>query len=69
MNLRKIVTIVEETESEGGRAVDPVHRVAIVLAVIENPWAGQGFVADLAPLIDELPPALPRAPHRPRGRS
>ena len=58
MKLRKLVTIIEETTSEGGRPVDPVHRVAIVLAVIENPWAGQGFVADLAPLIDEVAPQL-----------
>ena len=42
MKLRKLVTIIEETTSEGGRAVAPVHRVAIVLAVIENPWAGRG---------------------------
>ena len=58
MNVRKIVTVVEETLSEGGRPVEPVHRVAIVLAVIENPWAGQGFVEDLAPLIDEVAPEL-----------
>ena len=42
----------------GRRGVDPVHRVAIVLAVIENPWAGRGFVDDLAPLIDEVAPEL-----------
>jgi hypothetical protein len=58
VNLRKLVTIIEETTSEGGQPVDPVHRVAIVLAVIENPWSGQGFVADLAPLIDEVAPEL-----------
>jgi hypothetical protein len=58
VNVRKIVTVVEETLSEGGRPVEPVHRVAIVLAVIENPWAGQGFVEDLAPLIDEVAPEL-----------
>jgi hypothetical protein len=58
VKLRKLVTIIEETTSEGGRPVEPVHRVAIVLAVIENPWAGQGFVADLAPLIDEVAPQL-----------
>ena len=58
MKLRKLVTVIEETHSEGGRAVDPVHRVAIVLAVIENPWAGQGFVEDLGPLIDEVAPQL-----------
>lgn len=52
MNVRKIVTIVEETHSEGGRPVDPPARVAVVLAVVENPWAGQGYVDDLAPGID-----------------
>ena len=49
MNIRKIVTIVEETRTEGGREVWPAARVAIVAAVIENPWAGQGFVDDLEP--------------------
>ncbi|GGA61612.1 peptide synthetase [Pseudoclavibacter endophyticus] len=52
MNLRKIVTIVEEIVSEGGRPVDPAARVAIVAAVIDNPWAGEGFVDDLAPGIE-----------------
>ena len=58
MKLRKIVTIVEETLLEGGEPVDPVHRVAVVYAVIENPWAGRGFVRDLGPLIDEIAPEL-----------
>jgi Protein of unknown function (DUF1185). len=52
MNVRKIVTIVEDVFSEGGREVSPSARVAIVAAVISNPWAGQGFVDDLAPGID-----------------
>ncbi|QUD83217.1 amino acid synthesis family protein [Gordonia polyisoprenivorans] len=52
LNIRKIVTIVEEIRTEGGRAVTPAARVAIVAAVIENPWSGQGFVDDLAPGID-----------------
>lgn len=52
MKVRKIVTVVEEVHDEGGRAVDPPARVAIVAAVIENPWAGEGFVEDLAPGID-----------------
>lgn len=52
MNVRKIVTLVEETRSEGGREVRPAARVAVVAAVIENPWAGQGFVEDLGPGID-----------------
>jgi hypothetical protein len=53
MNVRKIITIVEEILTEGGRPVSPAARVAIVAAVIENPWAGQGFVDNLGPGIDD----------------
>lgn len=52
MKIRKIVTVFEETHSEGGRRLDTPARVAVVAAVIENPWAGQGFVQDLAPGIE-----------------
>jgi hypothetical protein len=52
MNIRKIVTVVEEIRTEGGREVWPPARVAVVAAVIENPWAGQGFVEDLNPGIE-----------------
>ena len=53
MVIRKIVTVVEEIHVEGGRAVVPAARVAVVAAVVTNPWAGQGFVDDLGPGIDE----------------
>lgn len=52
MKVRKITTIVEDVLTEGGRDVNPITRVAAVAAVIENPWAGQGFVDDLGPGID-----------------
>jgi hypothetical protein len=52
MNVRKIVTIVDEVVTEGGRTVDPPARTAVVVAVIANPWAGQGYVEDLGPGID-----------------
>jgi hypothetical protein len=58
MNVRKIVTYAEETCTEGGRRVDPPARVAVVVAVVTNPWAGQGFVDDLLPKIDEVAPEL-----------
>lgn len=48
MKVRKIVTIVEKTSREGGQTVDPAARVAIVAAVIDNPWQGKGYVADLS---------------------
>jgi hypothetical protein len=50
VTLRKLVTIVEETLSDGGRpARRPVRRAA-ALAVLENPFAGR-FVEDLEPLV------------------
>lgn len=52
MNIRKIVTVVEEIRAEGGREVWPPARIAVVAAVIENPWAGEGYVEDLNPGID-----------------
>lgn len=56
--VRSITTTVDEIHNEGGRSVDPPARVAVVLAVIENPWAGKGFVQELGPVIDEVAPEL-----------
>lgn len=58
IKVRKSVTITEEVHSEGGRAVEPVARTAVALVVIQNPWAGKGFVDDLGPLTDEVAPEL-----------
>jgi amino acid synthesis protein len=49
--VRKLVTLVEETLTEGGREVDPPLRIAAAAAVIEDPLAG-GFADDLSPLIE-----------------
>src|SRR6185369_14498929 len=49
--IRKIVTIVEETQAEGERSIDPPTRRAAAVAVIANPFAGR-YVEDLAQLID-----------------
>lgn len=54
LRYRKLFTIVEETIREGGREVSPIARVAIVGVVIDNPWAGQGFVQDLLPGINAI---------------
>ncbi|WP_338051284.1 amino acid synthesis family protein [Pseudonocardia acidicola] len=58
ITIRSITTILDEVLTEGGRPVEPTARTAIVLAVLQNPWAGQGFVEDLGPLIDEVAPQL-----------
>ncbi|MDW6022563.1 amino acid synthesis family protein [Mesorhizobium sp. BAC0120] len=49
-SIRKIVTVVEETQVEGGRSVSPPTRRAAAIAVIENPFAGQ-YVENLDVLI------------------
>src|SRR5919197_570459 len=48
--IRKIGTVVEETQMEMGRQVSPPTRRAAAIAVIENPFAGT-YVEDLSPLI------------------
>jgi len=49
--IRKLLTIVEETHTEGGRPVTPPTRKAAAIAVIANPFAGR-FVADLDELVE-----------------
>ena len=51
MEIRKVVTVVEEIRSEMGVAVNPPGRRVAALAVVKNPFAGQ-YVQDLMPLID-----------------
>src|SRR5207247_239161 len=51
VKIRKLVTVVEEILTDGGRAARrPVRKVAAV-AVIENPFAGK-FVEELTLLVD-----------------
>ena len=50
MKIRKLVTVVEEIQEDGGRRLEkPLHKVAAV-AVIENPFAGR-YVEDLQDLV------------------
>jgi hypothetical protein len=48
--IRKLLTIVEETHTEGGRPVTPPTRKAAAIAVIANQFAGR-YVADLDELV------------------
>ncbi|WP_210490868.1 amino acid synthesis family protein [Microvirga antarctica] len=51
LDIRRIVTFVEETRIEQGRPVDPAVRRAVAAAVVVNPYAGQ-YVEDLTELAD-----------------
>jgi len=56
--IRRTLLHVETTLIDGGReAARPLKLIAAV-AVIENPWAGRGFVESLRPEIKEVAPGL-----------
>ncbi len=58
LKLRKFTKFVDKTFIEGEKkAKEPVLLVSVA-AVIENPWAGKGFVEDLKPEILDLAPQL-----------
>ena len=58
LKLRKFAKFLDRTFIEGGKeAKDPVLLVSVA-AVIQNPWAGRGFVEDIKPEILELAPKL-----------
>ena len=51
LEVRKVVTQVEETLRDAGREVAPPARKAVAAAVVANPYAGR-YVEDLSPLYD-----------------
>lgn len=50
-NLRKLVHVMEEIHSDGGRELNAPIRKAAAVAVIANPFAGQ-YAEDLEPLME-----------------
>ncbi|APG47255.1 amino acid synthesis family protein [Phaeobacter porticola] len=56
--IRKTLLHVEKTLIEGGKAAPTPLTLIAAMAVIRNPWAGQGFVEDLGPMIRDCAPGL-----------
>ena len=56
--IRKTLLHVETTWIEGGKAAPMPLKMIAAVAVIRNPWAGQGFVEDLRPAILDAAPGL-----------
>jgi hypothetical protein len=56
--IRKIVTTIETTLIEGGKAAPVPLRLFAAAAVVRNPWTGRGFVEDLKPEINAVAPVL-----------
>jgi hypothetical protein len=51
IKIRKLVSHVEETREERGQALERPHRIALVAAVIENPFPAE-YTQDLVSLAD-----------------
>ena len=56
--IRKVVTYVEETRVEGGKASAQPLKMFAAAVVLKNPWYGRGFVEDLKPEIHAIAPVL-----------
>jgi hypothetical protein len=51
MNIKRVLTFMDEVRTEAGQRIDPPLRKVAVVAVIDNPFAGR-FEPDLKPLTD-----------------
>ena len=58
VEIRRTLLQVQTTHVEGGRPVAEPTKLVAALAVIRNPWHGQGFVENLRPAIREHGPVL-----------
>lgn len=58
IQIRKTLLQVEAVLIEGGKAAPVPLRLYAAMAVVRNPWAGQGFVEDLKPEIHAAAPVL-----------
>lgn len=56
--IRKTLLHVETTLIEGGKVAPTPLKMIAAMAVVHNPWAGQGFVEDLGPAIRDCAPGL-----------
>jgi hypothetical protein len=61
LEIRKVVTFIEDTIIEGGRQGDRPVRMVAAAAIVKNPWAGHGFVENLRPEILAAAPVLGKA--------
>lgn len=52
LQIRRTLTILDETRSVVDRSDGRPLRKVAALAVVENPLAGRGYVSDLGPLVD-----------------
>jgi hypothetical protein len=56
--IRRTLLHVQNTLIEAGQPVTSSNKLIAAIAIIKNPWFGQGFVQDLGPVIRETGPIL-----------
>ncbi len=55
LELRRLLTFMDETRSEAGRRGEPPLRKVAVVAVVRNPFAGR-YEPELTPMMEALKP-------------
>jgi hypothetical protein len=55
VNVRKIVTFIDEAFHEGGPVAKKAYKRGAIAAVVANPYAGR-YVEDITPMMDALKP-------------
>lgn len=58
VEIRRTLSLTQTTFEEGGRIVETPTKLVSALAIIRNPWFGQGFVENLRPAILEHGPVI-----------
>ena len=58
VKIRKTLLHVENTFIEGGKKCPTPLKLIAAVAIIQNPWAGQGFVENLTQKIHQVAPIL-----------
>ena len=56
--IRRTLLNVQTTHEEGGKPVENPTKLVAAMAIIKNPWFGQGFVENLRPEIREVGPII-----------
>lgn len=58
VEIRRTLLQVQNTLVEEGRPVEPATKLVTAMAIIKNPWFGQGYVEELRPAIKEHGPVI-----------
>ena len=58
VEIRRTLLQVQNTMVEEGRVVEPATKLVAAMAIVKNPWFGQGYVENLRPAIQEHGPVI-----------